>query len=276
MIEDLKVLYSDLNRLIVEYDTSVPWLGKKVQKQNIISSWKMATDQKYLYICQWGGNCVLRYTIDGLELIDKFPLTSNAAAVDISDDKLYIYRWDRGITVFNINTKVIIREWCPPAKSVSLKIYDNHLYYASQVGTIYVYSLSGDLIKQYDCGKKGIVFIFGIDIDDKFIFIAERNKCQIQVYHIENGQLSHQWGNKGIENGLFTLPNEVRLYQELCCVGDQCGIQVFTKEGDFLCRFGKTSPGNGEGEFKRVVGILMIGNRLYTSEEDNNRLMIFQ
>ena len=122
-------------------------------------------------------------------------------------------------------------------------------------GIIYVYNLSGDLIKQF--GKKGsgngeFSILYGIDVDDKFMYVADD---RVQVFHLENCTYSHQWGSKGNQNGQFTDPKEVRLCEGLCYVGDLYGIQVFTKDGQFLSRLGKTPCGSGEGDFNHSVTI---------------------
>jgi len=280
ILDDLDLFYKEINQLIKEYETMVPWLGNTVQEVNIEKSWKMATDQKYLYVCQCGTMCVARYTVDDLKLVDKFPLSSYAVAIDISGNELYVYDYNVALKVFNINTKDIIRQWKPLTKSFAIKIHGENLYYGGDNGIVYVYNLSGVLIKQFSSGSRNGEFFecdaYGIDLDDKFIYVVDNGNFQVRVFDLENYTFSHQWGSKGTGNGQFSYPYEVTLYQGLCYVGDTCGIQVFTKDGQFLYRFGKTTQGSGQGEFNVVIGILVVSNRLYVSDFRNNRLVVLE
>jgi len=280
LFEDLKILYTDLSRLIIEYDNSVPWLGNKVQEVRVEGCWNMATDQKYLYVCQWGNfQRVGCYTLDTLQLVHEFRLENDSVAIDVSCNELYVSDRNVALKVFNISTRDIIRQWNPPTESCAIKLYGESLYYVGMNGKIYVFNLSGSLINQF--GKSGsgngeFSDPRGIDIDDKFVYIADYNNCRVQVFHLQNCTYSHQWGSRGNANGQFTLPYEVRLYEELCYVGDTYGIQVFTKDAQFLSRLGKTTFGSGESEFDHIRGIVMAGNRLYVSNFGNSRLVVLE
>ena len=118
---------------------------------------------------------------------------------------------------------------------------------------------------------------YGIDVDEKFIYIGDWGNCRIQVFHLNNCTYSHQWGSKGSGDWQFTFPREVRVAEGLCYVGDRYGIQIFKKEnGQFCYRLGKNTTGSGEGEFNLVVGILIINGCLYVSDYKNNRLVVLQ
>jgi len=278
ILADLKVFHQDVDRLISQYD--VPWLGWKIQEAKIYSSAKMATDQKYLYICMSNnGPCVGRFTVDTLQLIDKFTLEKGCGAVDISGNELFVCDYDLhspvALKVFDIETKVILRQWKPPTEPGAIKVHGENLYYGCY-GIIYIYNLSGGLIKQF--GKKGsgngeFYEPTGIDIDDKFIYITDYQNHRVQVFNLENCNYSHQWGSQGTGDGQFTAPIEVRLYEGLCYVGDENGIQVFTTDGQFLYRFRK---GKGDNEFHYVYGIVIVDNRLYVSDPFNHRLVVLQ
>jgi len=279
LLNNLEILYTDLTSLIVEYDTPVPWLGTKVHEIKVTKSWQMATDQKYLYVSTSMSNnyYVGRYTLNTLQLVDKFsPLTTWTCGVDISGNELYVSD-NNVVKVLNINTKDIIRQWNLPANSYNIKLHAGNLYCVCNNHIIYVYNLSGNLIKQF--GKNGtgngeFNYPFGIDIDDKYIYIADYSNHRIQVFSLEHCTYSHQWGSSGTQNGQFNQPYAIRLYGGLCYVGDYVGIQVFTTDGQFLSRFGKSSGGTGIGEFRDISGIVMIDNRLYVSEHDGRVLVL--
>jgi len=276
------LLYNDLNRIITDYETLVHWEGKQVQEIKMASNpWKMATDQKYLYICMSTENIVARYTVDTLQLVDQFITGRRPRAIDISSNELYVCEGNGPVKVFDIRTKEIIRQWRPSESSainrtIAIKIHGGNLYYASYSwNQICVFNLSGGLIK--DFGTRGsnpgqFRDPYGIDVDDQFIYVADCGNSRIQVFHLLSCTYSHQWGSG--EN--FTYPCEIRVYKGLCCVGDKNGVQVFTENGLYLCRYGKSLFGSGTGEFWNVRGILAIGSRLYVSDFGNKRLVVLQ
>jgi len=273
IFNELKLFYTDLNRLIIDYDKPVRWQGKPVQQIKMDSKpSSMVTDQKYLYICIPSSRFVARYTVDTLQLVDKFVTKTNPDGIDISGNELYVYSSKGPISVFNILTKQIIRQWKPPGQSYIIKLNGGHLYYANQEDKqIYIYNLSGDLIRQF--GKPGrepgeFGGVYGIEIDDQVMYILDNGHSRVQVYHLLNLTYSHQWGK-------FTCPYVIRLDLDLCYVGDQNGFQVFTKDGRYLYAVG-TRPGAGFGEFNGVHGIIVVGPRLYVTDFNNCRLLVLQ
>jgi len=281
LLGDLQILYADLYRLIMEYEPRL-WEGKQVQEIKMDSDpWRMTTDKKYLYLCMRNFKCVSRYTVDTLQLVDEFPMIS-PSAIDISGNELYVHEEDVSIKVFNIVTKEIIREWNTLGYARAIKVNGENLYYAdcSQENDyqIHVYNLSGSLIREF--GKLGsepgeFMCPYGMDIDDQFIYIGDNANSRVQVFHLLSFSSSHQWGSSGKENGKFTNLHEIRLYQDLCYVGDDIGIQMFTKEGDFLCRLGKDKAGSGPCEFDCIRGIVVMDTRLYVSDYANTRVVVY-
>jgi len=277
LLDDLELLYTDLNSLIIGYDT-VHWEGKQVQEIKIDSEpWKMVTDQKHLYICTMN---IERYTVDSLKLVDNFTLGAQPYAIDLSGNELYVYERGAQVKVFNILTKEIIRQWKPTGHSTAIKLNDGNLYFANYFDhDIIVYNLSGDLIKQFGklgSGPSEFDAPVGMDIDDQFIYITEYGNHRVQIFHLVSCTYSHQWGRQGDANGEFTCPYEIRLHEGLCYVGDAHGVQVITKDGQFLFRFGKSTSGSEIGEFRDIRGILVIGNQLYVSDSSNRRLVVLQ
>jgi len=277
-LADLNVLSKDLHRLIIEYEKTELWLESKINR-----CWKLATDQKYLYISQ--SNCIGRYTADNLQLVDKFAIQRFPYAMDISGNELYVYDEKIGIKVFDLNSKVLLRQWKTFSVTFGIKIrpgirYRPHtgvpdngiLYYVGIDGTINVYTLNGSLIGTHR--GLGLYHPHGIDIDNEYAYIADYGNNQVKVFHLLNWEESHRWGNEGSLNGNFISPNEIRLYGELCYVGDKSRIQVFTKKGDLLYRFGMPNEGSGYDEFNGIGGILMFNSRLFISDYFNQRVIV--
>jgi len=257
LFNNLNLFYADLYRLILEYEKEVPWLGNKIQEIKVDGCWTIGADQKYLYVGINGiGKCVTRYTMDTLQLVDKFELTGECSGMDISGNELYVY--DHGanaLKIFNITTKDLSRQWNTPEIVDGIKLYGGNLY-CTTAYLIYVYNLSGTLIKQFGKGGSGngeFAQAVGIDVDDKFIYITDYSDPRVQVFYLENCTYSHQWGSLGTGNGQFQYPWPIRL-NGLVYVGDSTCIQVFTKDGQFLCRFDKT-------ECYMIRGMSIVGNR---------------
>jgi len=224
---------------------------------------------------------VARYTVDTLRLVDKFALASGPRAIDISGNEIYVYEYKNSIKVFNILTKEIIRHWKPAGYSYAIKFNDGNLYYANaEDNKIYVYNFSGGLIKQfggYGSGDGEFRGPHGMDIDGQFIYFAESRNSRVQVLHLVSCSYSHKWGSEtSSDDGKLVNPYEIRLYDGFCYVADRNGVQMFTKGGEFLYRFGKTTNGSKIGEFYDVRGILVLGNRLYISDYGNGRLRVYQ
>jgi len=280
ILRDLNFFYADLYKLIIVYDTSVPWEGKQLQEIKIAGPWRIVTDQKYLYLSMQSDKWVARYNVETLQYVDKFPTTRRAGAIDVSGNELYVSEIMRSIKVFNILTKEIIREWKPIGYSCAIKVHNGNLYYANiEDNKIYVYNLLGELIQQF--GKSGsepgeLSKPYGMDIDDQFVYIVEFGNSRVQVFHLFNYTSSHHWGNQGRGNGRFRDPAEIRLHEDFCYVGDVSGVQMFGKDGEFLYRFGTTTPGDCTGEFRNVTGILVLNNCLYVCDSGNSRLQVFQ
>jgi len=217
IFKSLNLIAVDLILIVVRYAKEVPWLGTKVQEIKSPKSCRLTTDQKYLYVSMYEGlnGFCARYTIDTLQLIDKFAITSYAFAVDLSGNELYLGD-NRVLKVFDINTKAIIRQWNTPAAIIGIKRNGEKLYCTCSNHIIYVYNyLSGSLIKEFGKSGKGngeCSYPRGIDIDDKFIYINDSYNHRVQVFNLENCTYSHQWGSRGNENGQMEYPCGIRLY----------------------------------------------------------------
>jgi len=277
ILNELAVFYTDLNRLITEYE-GLPFFGTQVQQVKILGSLKLATDEKYLYVGTTSLGVVERYDLNTLQLVNTFPLGKprDIYGIDIYENELYIS--DGGsLSVLSIPTTLLVRQWQTHV-AYTIKIHNGNVYCGTN-RNIQIYNLIGNLVKQI--GKDGsgnaeFNGIWGIEMNNKFIYITDRDNHRIQVLNLENCTYSYQWGGQGSKNGKFSYPSEIRIYQDVCYVGDNTSIQGFTKDGKFLCRFGKTLPGNGSNEFYNIKGMIIIRNRMYVSEHGNNRVVVLE
>jgi len=274
LLDELKLLVTDLNRLIIEYTELL--LSRQVQEVEIESCWKMATDQKHLYIGTWRHPRVLRYALNTFQHIDTFNLKSASRGLDLFENELYVSEANNTLSIFSVSTKDLIRQWHTFQTINAIKYYKGNLYCAGHDGIIVVYNLLGDLIQQF--GKKGtgngeFFYPHGIEVDNKFIYIADSANDRIQVHHLENFSCSHQWG--GIEQ--LRSPHEIRLYEDVYYVSNLTCIRLYTKDGQLLLNFDKSLPGSGMiKDFGNIGGMLMINNYLYVSDIGNGRIVLLE
>jgi len=151
MLDDLDLLYSDLNRIILEYEAwsfegkyLFEWQGPKGD-HNLR---KVVHDDQYLYI-----NCsqqreIYRYSLDG-KLINS--LKYNANAMEIINNQLYLMD-DSKFFLVDIKINSLIQSWNLPTennRSVGgwhLKVDQEKIYFTplpKNSHYVYVYSKKG-------------------------------------------------------------------------------------------------------------------------------------
>jgi len=190
LLQELNFFYNVLNSLIIEYDTTVQFLGQKLDQIHVDSSWKMANNEKYLCVCKFYSNTVTRYDANTLYVVDEITLSNHAASLDICDNELYIYVRDVALNVYDLETKEMKRQWTTEAWAYGIKVFEKKVYYLGYDGKIYIYDhLTGDILHSFGkSGNKIEEFLTprGIDIDDhKFIFVADYGNHRIQVFFLK-------------------------------------------------------------------------------------------
>ncbi|MEZ4573038.1 MAG: hypothetical protein R2849_22500 [Thermomicrobiales bacterium] len=55
---------------------------------------------------------------------------------------------------------------------------------------------------------------------------------------------------------------------------DNHRIQRFTPEGDYIATWGTADPSDAPGDFRRPVGILVVGDAVYVTDQGNNRVQV--
>ena len=130
------------------------------------------------------------------------------------------------------------------------------------------------------CWPKGI----GVHPHSKNVYVTEANNHRVQILKSDLtffGKIGAEDEDgkprKGVGNGEFNTPLGVafdkagRVY--VTDAVNDC-IQVFTEEGEFITKFGKSGSGNGELKFPCAICIDK-NDVLYVTEVDNHRVSVF-
>lgn len=142
---------------------------------------------------------------------------------------------------------------------------------------IYLYNKKGEEITRFGTAEGGddlgeFTQPDGLTVDEKYLYVCDKWLNRLQVVDKENGNSIRQW-NKG--QRLFKQPTSVLLHENLLYVGDMAGVQVFTREGEFVQSIGKGEFGSGEGECQVASGLLMIKDRLYIADFYSQRVQVW-
>jgi len=117
----------------------------------------------------------------------------------------------------------------------------------------------------------------GLAVNSQYVYICDYNNHRIQLLTKESGKYFSQWGT-----GLPNQAAEGQFYYPLCIsysrsegifyVGDRVSVQLFWRDGRCIQRLG----GNSFGALDWVYGICVIDEKLYVSDSQNQRILIFQ
>jgi len=111
----------------------------------------------------------------------------------------------------------------------------------------------------------------GITVDEKYLYVCDKDNNRVQVLDKENGTFIRYFEDRKRN---FLRPQSILLHDDFICVGDQDGIQLFTRESNKCVQIlGK--KGGGIGEFDTVAGICIVGDKLYAADFRNKRIQVW-
>jgi len=287
-MNNLKILITDLYRLIVDYETSQRWETKAC------TTWKTKGNpcgiiqfRQKIYVC----NFVLSSSAPQLVSMYQPPngLTTKEIsslkhpfALEIAKKKDIIYiAHDTHVTMVNTNLEVI-SSWLLPTMSPfavlsfrGLKLDDDVIYVTiSGVHQIFVCnSLSGTVLKTWGSGSEGsekseFNYPFGLTVDNNYVYVCDGGNHRIQVLFKEDGKYFTQWER---EKGFFYPYALYRdALEEIFYIGDSVSFQLFTNDGTFIQRISQ------ENQFCNVYGLCIMDDLLYVTDNANERIHIFQ
>jgi len=256
--------------------------GKFVRHIHCSNPYNGTMDDNYLYLTDRKKiGSISRYSLPTLQFVDILLEDSLVwpAGLDLFQNELYIYD-EQYIQVFDLTKMIFLRKWKPGngGSLKNLKIYESKIYIAS-VHEVIISDLFGiclQRIGQIGSGQEEFYFAEGLDLDESFLYVTDFNH-RVQVLHRNTGKYSHQWGQIGSKDGDLRYPYSIFVDPDgYAYVGDDVGVQIFTKRGSFIRRLGKIEPGNGEGEFDTVTGMFISGGCLYVCDIGNDRIQIWK
>jgi len=280
---------------ISQYCAPTSWKGELLHQWNLPTKcypFGLVSNGVSLFVCAAvEQNALHCYNLKDHRLEETWTLKIDGPkGIDLANDELYIL--DRyQVSVFSRLNKNLLRQWYIPTSGLSfgagLKVYEKEIFLTVYpFHQIFVYNQFGLLLKKYGTEEAGsdpgqFNFPKGITVDCNYIYICDCWNHRIQVLRRDNGLYSHQWGSYGNGNSQFRSPQSIHLSEEgkgegLLYVGDHVGVQVFTKEGTFLHRFGKNERGSGDGEFTWIHGLHVVQNRLFISDYGNHRIQMWR
>ena len=141
------------------------------------------------------------------------------------------------------------------------------------------------------------------------VYVADSNNNRVQYFQIANpcpqGTTEVQtgvcfvkaWGKSGSGDGQFKRPADISVSNDIVYVvdGNNNRIQLFTKDGTFIKKFGseclvktgldpssgckKPNSGgqseSGDGQFKYPAGIAVLSNTIFVADNFNDRVQVF-
>jgi len=244
----------------------------------------LISHSKYLYICDYTHDRILTIQRKNGKMISDPILNENpycATAIDIDPTTNLIYAVTHSyVCILNLK-KEKINSWIlhyNEGASRGIKINNKIIYLTIfNRNEIFLFNKdNGTLIKYYGTlvrgdGKGAFHQPLGITINENnLLFVCDMFNNRIQVL-TQEGEYHAEWGEKGYENGEFTLPYSIYYLHGIIYVGDINSIQLFYEDSEFIQRLG-----DQETTLNRVEGLLAMGDLLYACDAVNGRIVIFR
>jgi len=281
VLGDLKILYTDLNNLIIEYDTIKEW------EPTSFTSWEanggypngIQTYQQCLYLCNWSPDAVLLYNSKSEKLKENLSFV-DPCGIDIDEEKKLLYVADQSnLTILNLQLN-FISSWILPSIIGfyrGIKINSNILYVTIPEASSNIFLCNpqdGKIINKYANSDHVLNNPRGITVNNKYIYVCDCDNHRFQILNKKNGNFHCQWGNyeSREELGQFHDPVSVYYYIEddNFYIGDSFSVQIFRKDSVCIQRIGRGS------KLSWVAGICIINELLYVSDFNNRRIQIFR
>jgi len=271
-------------RLLIKYIKDSCMLeGKFVKQWPLTSPKQIITDGQYLYICSGILEpAISRFSLHSSSFIEnlKVPSLRAPSGIDISDNKLYILDYE-GIKVFDLVSNTLINTWTNESGGWRfVKVWNFKLYVTVQsMNAIFIYNRKGTLLQKIgQCRdiKSDLEGQFHVPmgiavVDSQFLAVCDHGNNRLQFFNIDSGAYTHLWDAK--HDYHFNGPISIYLaLDKLLYIGDNVGIQIFTKVGQFVFRLGNSK----DGEFNNVAGMSSDGHLLYVSDARNSRLQVWE
>ena len=155
---------------------------------------------------------------------------------------------------------------------------DDNLYVVDMTGRVQKFTPDGRFVLAWQMPQTDLGKPKGMNRDrEGRIIVLEPHYSRVNLFSA-NGLLAAQWGRKGTNAGLLTVPRAVVVSSRgefwISEYSDAERVQRFTAQGQFLQELGR--PGSAPGEFNRPEGLgVDAQDRLYVADSCNHRVQIF-
>jgi len=292
LLNDLPLLYVDLNVLIVEYASSL-WgntASTSLQKNFPDSPSGFLGFQQHLYLWFSRFHLVLTCDTSG-KMIKETPYSRYPCRMDIDEKKSMLYIADEThVTILNFKLE-FLSSWELPSNSnyfvFGLKVDGITLYLImnerSELGRIlFCNSQDGKTLGEfgnvYGPGDGEFKIPSALTVDNKYVFICDYQNHRIQTLTKENKFYFSKLGDgiPSTEQGQFNYPGCIyhHLSDDLIYIGDFRSVQLFSKDGVCIQRL--DGYGTQMNQFSRVVSICVMDDRLYVGDRHKGLIQIFK
>jgi len=273
-----------LLQVIVEYWMEQKWNPKTLFDWHLADIYSnvpkgLTFYQKTLYICDFGSNALLTYSIDGKAIEGRPPLLNCPVSVDIDYEILYIINKTH-VTLCNLKSEILSSWPLPSTEGFDRNIkIDNQILHITiaDCHQILLYTKSGNLIKKYGKEKRGngkeeFSKPMGMGMDHTYLYVCDCYNDRIQILYKDTGRYYNDWGERGAEEGKMDGPSIIYYYLGLLYVGDTLSLSIYSLRGFCLQRLE-----DKKGKLYWIGGIFVNGNdeQLYITDVTNKRVQIF-
>jgi len=230
-----------------------------------------------LYVCY--KKSLSKYNLNG-EIVATHPLY-NAFDVDVDTNNLLYVADETDISILNFELE-IISKWPLPLKpdflSRGIKVDKEILYLTmANLHQIFIcHKQNGQVITKWgntaESEKEGeFARPRGITVDNSFVYVCDSGNHRIQILTKGQGSFVSQWGGNGNEQFMHPLSIYNDWADEIFYIGDYYSLQLFTKEGICIQKFG-AKEGN---KMDSVRGAAILDDRLFVCDYENQGIQIF-
>ena len=288
---ELGFLCRDIEFLIIEYEALKQW------EMTAASTWgpigytyimNILGYQDHIYVCYANSRLLAFYDTKGNLVQKPYPFLTPPTGMDVDqiNDLLYLANRD-SMWIQSLSSDQGPR-WSWPLPKVSgridaentfrgIKVNDGVLYLTiDRMHQVFVCNpQDGSILHRIGTAEPNSTFgAFhyprGITVNRRYVYVCDSVNHRVQILN-QNGQYVKQWG-------LFTGPYSIchHLEDDTFFVGDSETVQIFTQEGRCIQRLGNKKVGNGNSQFRLVIGLCVLEDRLFVADYHDSRLHIFQ
>jgi len=296
ILDDLEILYTDLNRLIAEYEIG-EW------DTTASASWKtqdrpfgLISDSQHIYICILDTNLILKYNLNNNKNSEQITSIKAPSAIDVDYFKSLLYiAGKHDVTLLDLNNDTVVSSWNLPVNTIwkfrGIKIDGSIIYLTLRFPYVVFLcdSNNGKVLKKFGNENEEQVSSkqgefnqpCGITVNIKYLYICDNQNHRIQVLTKDKGIFKTQWGKhkqKEREKQGFFLPYSIfydEKHEKIFYIGDRFSVSLWT-DGECFRRLGDQESGRKMNQFDAVFGICKTDDRLFVSDFENKRIQIFR